>query len=241
MRYVWENLADGVWRTRLPFLDVTVGAVRGRSGALLIDAGTTVVEARALSGDVEVLTGTQVDRIVLTHNHFDHVLGSAGFPGAAVYCAPVVAAAIADEIAGGTRLRDEALRHGADVDEVDRTIAALTVPAHPVHDVVLDLGDRAVTVTHPGRGHTGHDLVAVVPGERTVVFCGDLVEESGDPAVDSDSDLAAWPHTLEALVRSGGDDAVYVPGHGAVVDASFVRRQRRWLLLRAADEPGGRA
>ena len=28
---------------------------------------------------------------------------------------------------------------------------------------------------------------------------------------------------------AGGPDAVYVPGHGAVVDAAFVERQRRWL------------
>ncbi len=28
----------------------------------------------------------------------------------------------------------------------------------------------------------------------------------------------------------GGDDAIYVPGHGAVVDADFIRRQRSWLL-----------
>jgi hypothetical protein len=31
-----------------------------------------------------------------------------------------------------------------------------------------------------------------------------------------------------------GGDAVYVPGHGAVVDANFVRRQRQWLIDRAA-------
>ena len=27
----------------------------------------------------------------------------------------------------------------------------------------------------------------------------------------------------------GGEDAVFVPGHGALVDAAFVRRQRDWL------------
>ncbi|AWT54202.1 MBL fold metallo-hydrolase [Mycolicibacterium smegmatis] len=234
MRHDWENLADGVWRTRLPFLDVTVGVISGRDGALLVDADTSVGRAHAIGRDVEELTGGHVNRIVLTHNHFDHVLGSAGFRDAEVYCAPQVGATIADEMGGGTRLRDEALRHGADPDELDDTIAALSVPAHQVHDAVVDLGDRAVTVTHLGRGHTDHDLVAVVPGERTVVFCGDLVEESGDPALDADSDLAAWPDTLAALVCAFGDDAVYVPGHGAVVDANFVRRQRQWLIDRAA-------
>ena len=71
-------------------------------------------------------------------------------------------------------------------------------------------------------------------GERVVVFAGDLVEESGDPAIDSDSDVAAWPATMDRLLAVGGPDAIYVPGHGNVVDAGFVRRQRNWLARRAA-------
>jgi glyoxylase-like metal-dependent hydrolase (beta-lactamase superfamily II) len=66
-----------------------------------------------------------------------------------------------------------------------------------------------------------------------VVFCGDLIEESADPAIDDDSDVATWPQTLERVLAIGGDDARYVPGHGAVVDAEFVRRQRDWLGARA--------
>jgi hypothetical protein len=72
--------------------------------------------------------------------------------------------------------------------------------------------------------------IAVVTGaDRPVVFCGDLVEESGDPAIDADSDPVAWPATLECVIEGGGEAAVFVPGHGAVADAAFVRRQRDWL------------
>ncbi|PRC51234.1 MBL fold metallo-hydrolase, partial [Mycobacterium sp. ITM-2017-0098] len=89
------------------------------------------------------------------------------------------------------------------------------------------------TIMHPGRGHTDHDLIAVVTGgDRTVVFCGDLVEESGDPCVDEHSDLAAWPATLDRVLDAGGESAAYVPGHGAVVDAAFVRWQAAWLAAR---------
>ena len=69
----------------------------------------------------------------------------------------------------------------------------------------------------------------VTGSDRPVVFCGDLVEESGDPSVDADSDLLAWPATLKRVIEAGGEDAVFVPGHGAVVDAAFIRRQREWL------------
>ncbi|RDH79247.1 MBL fold metallo-hydrolase [Mycolicibacterium moriokaense] len=230
MNLAWERLGDGVFRCRLEFLDVTVGLVYGEAGALLIDTGTTLVEAEAIKADVAEISGREVSHIVLTHNHFDHILGSAAFPGAQLYCATEVAASMATE---AQHLRADALRYGADAHEVSRAIAALRAPANPVHSADIDLGGVTVAVSHPGRGHTDHDLIAVVEGAGpTVVFCGDLVEESGDPVVDQDSDPAAWPSTLDRVLEAGGADAVFVPGHGAVVDAAYVRRQRSRLADR---------
>jgi len=230
MHYHWEPLSDGVYRCRLPFLDVTVGVVQGSSGILLIDSGTTLLEASRIADDVAVITGGAVTHLVLTHHHFDHVLGSAGFPGAVSYAPPAVGAALMTRIG---EVRAHALEYGADTEAVDRAIAAVRAPDHEVMTVDLDLGDRTVHVEHPGPGHTDHDLVVVVPGEHAVVFCGDLVEESADPAVDAGSDVRAWPHTLDRVLALGGPDGIYVPGHGAVVDAAFVRRQRNWLRSRS--------
>jgi len=127
-------------------------------------------------------------------------------------------------------LRADAVHHGADPGDVDRAVAALAAPQNSTTAAVVGLGEAEVTISHPGRGHTDHDLMAVVNGaEPTVVFCGDLVEESGDPCHDQHSDLQAWPATLERVLAAGGDTAVYVPGHGAVVGATFVRRQAAWL------------
>jgi glyoxylase-like metal-dependent hydrolase (beta-lactamase superfamily II) len=232
VHFDWEQLSDSVHRCRLPFLDVTVGLVQGRSAALLVDTGTTLVEAQAIDADVQQIAERRVTHVVLTHKHFDHVLGSGVFAEAQIYCAPKVL----DYLKTATdQLRDDALRYGADVEEVDRAIAALRPPQHATDSAVVDLGNCQVTVTHLGRGHTTSDLVVVVPGDgsgRVVVFSGDLIEESGDPAIDRDSDVAAWPATLDCLLAVGGPDAIYVPGHGSVVDAEFVRRQRDWLSSR---------
>jgi glyoxylase-like metal-dependent hydrolase (beta-lactamase superfamily II) len=230
MHYHWEPLADGVHRCRLPFLDVTVGVVQGSTGILLIDSGTTLLEASCIAEDVAVITGGAVTHVVLTHHHFDHVLGSAGFPGAVSYGPPAVAAALTTRIG---EVRAHALEFGADPEAVDRAIAAIRAPDHEVMTVDLDLGGRTVHVEHPGPGHTDHDLVIVVPGERAVVFCGDLVEESAEPAIDAGSELRAWPQTLDRVLALGGPDGIYVPGHGAVVDAAFVGRQRDWLRNRS--------
>ena len=232
VHFDWERLTDSVHRCRLPFLDVTVGLVQGRTGALLVDTGTTLTEAAAIDADVRQIAGRGVTHVVLTHKHFDHVLGSSVFAEAETYCAPEVIGCLSTAT---DQLRDDALRYGADADEIDRAIAALRAPQHGIDNAVVDLGNRGVTIAHLGRGHTTSDLVVVVPGDdggRVVVFCGDLIEESGDPAIDADSDVAAWPDTLDRLLAVGGPDAIYVPGHGSVVDAEFVRRQRDWLSSR---------
>jgi len=207
--------------------------VQGRSGILLIDCGTTLLEATNIAADVRALTGGVVTHVVMTHHHFDHILGSAGFGDAELYGAPAVAEALTTHVG---EVRAHAIGYGADPAELDRTIAALRTPDHRVLTAELDLGTRAVHVEHPGRGHTDHDLVVVVapggPAQRAVVFCGDLVEESADPAIETGSDVAAWPRTLDRVLALGGRDAAYVPGHGAVVDADFVLRQRDWLAAR---------
>jgi glyoxylase-like metal-dependent hydrolase (beta-lactamase superfamily II) len=241
VHFAWEQLTAHAHRCRLPFCDVTIGLVQGRAGALLVDTGTTLVEAAAIDADVRQIAGCRITHVVLTHKHFDHVLGSSVFAEADVYCAPEVV----EYLSSATdQLRDDALRYGADAVEIDRAIAALRAPLHGIYDAVINLGDRAVTIAHPGRGHTTSDLVVVVApgaddeGSRVVVFTGDLVEESADPAIDADSDVVAWPATLDRVLEMGGPDAIYVPGHGNVVDAEFVRRQRNWLRGRADLETG---
>jgi len=59
-----------------------------------------------------------------------------------------------------------------------------------------------------------------------------LVDESADPAIDADSDVAAWPLTLDRILAIGGSDGLYVSGQGKVVDAEFIRHQRDWLKAR---------
>lgn len=87
----------------------------------------------------------------------------------------------------------------------------------------VEVGNRSVDVRHLGRGHTGDDLVVVIgPG---VVFAGDLVEESGPPQYDELSFPLEWPATNRRLLAILGRHDLVVPGHGEVVDRSFVARQ----------------
>ncbi|MGW1538766.1 MBL fold metallo-hydrolase [Streptomyces sp. NPDC002309] len=233
----WERLTTGVGRCRLPRWDCTVGLVAGEGAALLIDAGSSLAEGAALRARAEALAGHRVTHLALTHPHFDHVLGAAAFAGAEAF-----GAAGAETVLGGgpgrEELRADAVRHGLDAASAREAADTLVAPRHPVSgERTLDLGaGRRVLLADVGPGHTAYDLAVLVPGERAgdpaVVFCGDLVEESGEPQAGPDALPSHWPAALDRLLALGGEDALYVPGHGAVVDAAFVRRQRDDLAAR---------
>ncbi|WP_431780321.1 MBL fold metallo-hydrolase [Streptomyces chumphonensis] len=233
----WEEPAPGVVRRRLPGWDETVGAVRGRDGVLVVDTGASLRAGAAIRRQVRELFGLPVTHVALTHPHFDHVLGTAAFAGVEVYGAVGMTALLprlADE------LRADAVRHGLAPDEAAGAVDVLVAPHHQVcGEMTLSLGGgRQVMLANVGPGHTAHDLAVLVPGNPEVVFCGDLVEESGEPQAGPDAHPGVWPDALDRLLALGGPDAVYVPGHGALVDAAFVRAQRDALRVRFATESG---
>ncbi|MEU6142587.1 MBL fold metallo-hydrolase [Streptomyces sp. NPDC047081] len=229
----WERVAGGVGRCRLPGWDCTTGLVVGDGTALVIDSGSSLAEGARLRTEASALAGHPVTHLALTHPHFDHVLGTAAFEGAEVY------GAVGIETVLGTRhareeLRADAVSQGLDAHAADEATAALVPPPHHVSgEWTLDLGGgRQVLLANVGPGHTAHDLAVLVPGSPEVVFCGDLVEESGEPQAGPDAVPSHWPAALDRLLDLGGEDALYVPGHGAVVNAAFVRAQRDTLATR---------
>jgi glyoxylase-like metal-dependent hydrolase (beta-lactamase superfamily II) len=229
----WERVATGVGRCRLPGWDCTAGLVIGEDTALLVDAGSSLEEGARLRAQAEELAGHRVTHLALTHPHFDHVFGAAAFAGAEVFGAVGVETVLAGRL-GRAELRADAVRNGLESSVADEAVDALVSPRHHVSgEWTLDLGGgRQVLLANVGPGHTAHDLAVLVPGAPEVVFCGDLVEESGEPQAGPDAVPAHWPAALDRLLDLGGEDARYVPGHGAVVDAAFVRAQRDALAAR---------
>ncbi|WP_329287806.1 MBL fold metallo-hydrolase [Streptomyces sp. NBC_01455] len=232
----WEELAPHVGRRRLAGWDCTTGLVVGGGAALMVDAGASLGEGARLRAEARRLLGPDRDvtHLALTHPHFDHVFGAAAFTGARVFGAAGLGTVFAQE---GEELRVDAVRHGLDPRDAAEAAGALVPPRHSVSgERTLDLGGgvRAV-LADVGPGHTAHDLVVLVtgaPGTPEVVFCGDLVEESGEPQAGPDAVPSRWPAALDRLLALGGDEAVYVPGHGAAVNAAFVRAQRDALATR---------
>ena len=214
----WREVADRVLIRRFKFFDQTIGAVVGRERILVIDTRSTLVQARELLADLRSVS--RLPHVVLnTHAHFDHVLGNSAFrpceiwgeEGCARFMRDVGTARRAGMAAEMPEIAAELL--ASPVDPPDRTF---------VREATLDLGDRRVDLRFLGRGHTDHDVVALVP-DAQVVFAGDLVEEGAPPSF-GDAFPLDWPATLGHLLDLAGEGSV-VPGHGEVVGRDFVASQ----------------
>jgi glyoxylase-like metal-dependent hydrolase (beta-lactamase superfamily II) len=229
----FTEVAHDVWVARYEWFDVNVTVVRGSAGLLVVDTHASARAAGQVIEDVRALGAGEVVAVVNTHEHFDHTFGNGTFR-AAYGAIPVHAHEVAVErtVLAGERIKALCdLPENADDPHRDELQATEIVPADTAFSsaVALDLGDRQVELVHPGRGHTGGDLVVRLP-DADVLLAGDLVEESmarnGVPGFGGDCYPMEWPLTLDIVLGLLTTGSVVVPGHGAPVDREFVEEQR---------------
>ena len=229
----FTEVADRVWVARYEWFDVNVSLVGGDRGLLAVDTHASAAAAREVLDDVRRLGVGAVVAVVNTHEHFDHTFGNGEFR-AAYGEVPIHAHETAAECTLEAGQRIQALYSDPDnIDDPHRDEVQGTeiVPADTTFSsaVALDLGDRLVELVHPGRGHTGGDLVVRVP-DADVLLAGDLVEEStvrdGVPGFGADCYPMDWPLSLDLVLSLLSPQTVVVPGHGRPVDRTFVEEQR---------------
>jgi glyoxylase-like metal-dependent hydrolase (beta-lactamase superfamily II) len=227
----WIDLADGVHARRYDELDLTVGLVVGADRCLVVDTRGDLEQGAELAAAVRELTPLPW-AVAYTHAHFDHAWGTERFTPCDVWAHEGCRTELTEHAEGAraqwmARYREEG--KPAIADAIART--TFVPPGKLFTDRVnLDLGGRTAVLLHPGRAHTGHDVVVHVP-DADVVFAGDVVEhaEHGFSAFSfsAESDLTAWPATLDRILALA--PRIVVPGHGEPVGADFVRHHRDGL------------
>lgn len=223
----FEEVAPRVWVAHYDWMHVNITLIGGSDGLLMVDTHGSAAQARIVADDVRRLGAGPLTGLVNTHEHWDHHFGNATMVEQFGEM-PIHATEWArDHIEVSARQTFETYEQDTDHPRREEILATtLHLPTRTFSSAVqVDLGDRAVELIHPGRGHTSGDLVVRVP-DADVLVGGDLIEESDPPFIGDDSWPLEWPFTLDLVIELITDATVVVPGHGQVVDKDFVQEQR---------------
>ena len=193
---------------------VNIGLVIGKSGCLVIDTGSSPAQGAVIRRAAERASGLPVVGVLVTHWHYDHLFGLAGFAGVPSYGHDTVAAWLSR-----AECREGATGLGVEMTDLVAPSQSFSLAR------VIDVGGRRVEVVHFGRGHSDGDVVAIVP-DAGVIFAGDLLESAGPPEFGSDSYVREWPSAVDGILGLVAEETVIVPGHGAPMDrlAAFTQR-----------------
>ncbi|MEI8307752.1 MAG: MBL fold metallo-hydrolase [Chloroflexales bacterium] len=200
------QLTAGLWAFPSRSMAYNAGVFLRDGQALLIDPGPHPDETDAITAFVAA-QGATVAMIVLTHSHWDHILGPERLPRV-----PLVAHARYAETTA--RDHDEIMyqvRRWESQHECSRTTPfVVPQPDQVIGDVdTLEIGGARLQVRHiPGHAN---DQLAIFDPDEGWLWAADTLSDREIPFV-SES-LAEYERTIERL--AGIPASVAVPGHGS--------------------------
>jgi glyoxylase-like metal-dependent hydrolase (beta-lactamase superfamily II) len=230
--YAWMQ-PDGGWGWS------NAGFVCDGDDSLLVDTLFDEPLTATMLASFERASGIGPDRIrrlVNTHANGDHTHGNALVANAEVIASAAAAREMAElppaavaqaKSAGAAGALGEAGTYFAEVfapfDFAGVRGRAPTCTFERRLD--LSVGGKAVELHMLGPAHTAGDLLAWIPGDRTV-FTGDLAFIGSTPIMWA-GPVGNWLAACDCILALGAENIV--PGHGPMTDAAGVRRMQEYL------------
>lgn len=200
------------------------GLIVGPEHCVVIDTLGTNAMHDAFAAAMRRVTDKPVGRVLLTHHHVDHILGTHRFRPACVICHRACRQHI---VAGGpnaaARWAAKRPHFAGELNDIPVVVPDLTFEDR----VSLHLGEREIVFFHPGPAHTDGDAAAWLPAER-VMFTGDLFFNRVCPAAFGGT-LSGWIAATREMLAM--DVQTYVPGHGPVAGKDDLRAMLAYLEL----------
>ena len=184
-----------------------VGFIIGDRCVAVIDSGGSYLEGTYLRQAIKDRTDLPVCYVINTHVHPDHTFGNAAFKGndpvfighdklpAAMASRQGFFAKVFKETLGSAYLGTEFIPPTKTVSIAD--------------PLLLDLGNRKLTLTAYSTSHTDHDLT-VLDNKTNTLWTGDLLFMERIPVMDGS--INGWITTMNELQTM--DFMYVVPGHG---------------------------
>lgn len=217
---VWTDLGDGVRVRQSRLYAMNSVVLAAPEHAVLVDPGVLPSELDDIAVAVEALHAEHLT-LVLTHAHWDHVLGRVWWPGA-----PVIAHARFAEALE----RDEAHVFRETKAAVESCGEEWDTPIEPFRPNVAARGEWQgalgpwTLVLRDASGHADHQLSVHLPEQR-LLLAADMLSDIELPILSGG--CAPYRDTLNRLlpVLDAGEVDTLVPGHGAIARGAEVRRR----------------
>lgn len=199
------------------------GLIVGPDATLAIDSTGAPLHARKFLATAKTL-GKPIDRVVITHEHVDHIAGLSQFP-------PHIDI-IAQENTRAQLLKPTAAPQPAYWNsawaEPGETLK-IVLPNVTFRDrMTLHYGDIEVDLIFPGPAHTSGDALVVIP-QHKIMFAGDVAFFGVTP-LNGSGYFADWIKACDRILADPGVVTI-VPGHGPVGGKAELADMRGYLEL----------
>ncbi len=178
--------------------------------------GQTVELAEAVVAEIGKLTKQPIRFIINTHHHSDHAGGNPVFGKLGTIYAQKN---VRDRILAGYKTEKEPL-------DFDPLKAAPTVTYDG--ELIFHIGGEEIHLYHPARAHTDGDSLVHFKNANIALW-GDAFSNNWVPVIDGSGSTLEWLQFIDRGIQLVGENAMMVPGHGAIGRAADVRRLRLYF------------
>jgi cyclase len=206
-------------------LTCNTGVIIGDGQISIVDAALPEAAAAAYAA-IRLQSGLPIVRVIDTHYHLDHTYGNAYWNDRGAR--PVAYTGLRSELA---KAEPELFGSGPGLwQKMSGALPQLQssrplAPAYVKSGTTFGSGSGAITIIHPGVGHTHSDAVVWVPAKRAL-FTGDLVVNGPYNAV-ADSTIGPWIRVLDELRALRPE--IVIPGHGRAGGPELIDAQQHYF------------
>lgn len=205
-----------LWTSQSRYYSTNSGILMRDGNAILIDPGMTMVEREQIRWFIST-RGWKIKTILLTHAHWDHILGAGDYPEMEIITQTGFTPFLEEHIQDTRRII-------ADLEKEEGKKSAGWRPPRPTitftERMQMILGEMNITLWSVP-GHTSDQFAIYLPDEH-LLWAADMLSVIEIPSVSYN--LSAYRETLQTL--SALDIEQIYPGHGSPALTGTTSRER---------------